>query len=71
MANYIVTDTELTSVADMIRSKAGTSASLSFPNGFVSAVEAIPAASGMTVEEFIAEEYGEIYEDRYESFKPQ
>lgn len=35
-------DTDLTSVANAIRTKGGTSASLAFPAGFVSAVEAIP-----------------------------
>ena len=42
MADYLVTDTELTSVANAIRTKGGTSAPLSFPAGFVSAVGAIP-----------------------------
>lgn len=46
MANYITTDTELTSVADAIRAKGGTSAPLAFPDGFVSAVEAIPTGGG-------------------------
>lgn len=34
-------DTDLTAVADAIRTKGGTSASLSFPSGFVDAIEAI------------------------------
>lgn len=42
MANYIVSDTDLTSVADAIRSKAGTSGTLVFPNGFTSAIADIP-----------------------------
>lgn len=41
MADYLVTDTELTSVADAIRTKGGTSANLSFPTEFVSAINAI------------------------------
>ena len=41
MANYIATDTDLTAVANAIRTKGGTSAQLVFPSGFVSAVEAI------------------------------
>jgi hypothetical protein len=41
MADYLVTDTELTSIANAIRTKGGTSASLSFPTGFVSAINAI------------------------------
>lgn len=38
MANYLVTDTQLTSVADAIRAKTGQSGGLSFPSGMVSAV---------------------------------
>ena len=39
-------DTDLTAVANAIRTKGGTSAQLAFPTGFVSAVEAIPAGGG-------------------------
>ena len=42
MANYKVTDTELTSVANAIRTKGGTQAQLEFPTGFVTAIENIP-----------------------------
>ena len=41
MADYFVTHTELTSVADAIRTKGGTSATLVFPDGFVSAIQGI------------------------------
>lgn len=41
MANYLTTDTELTSVANAIRTKGGTSASLTFPSGFISAIQNI------------------------------
>lgn len=41
MAKYVVNDTDLTSVADAIRTKGGTSDALVFPAGFVTAVEAI------------------------------
>lgn len=37
-------DADLTSVANAIRAKGGTSGALSFPNGFISAVEAIETA---------------------------
>lgn len=37
-------DADLASVANAIRAKGGTSAQLAFPNGFISAVEAIPTA---------------------------
>lgn len=41
MADYLVTDTELTSIANAIRTKGGTSASLAFPSDFISAIGAI------------------------------
>ena len=41
MSDYLTTDTELTSIADAIRTKGGTSTSLVYPTGFVSAIEAI------------------------------
>lgn len=46
MANYIATDTDLTAVADAIRSKGGTSAQLAFPADFVQAIEAIKTGGG-------------------------
>jgi len=39
-------DADLTSVANAIRAKGGTSADLAFPAGFVSAVQAIPSGGG-------------------------
>lgn len=38
MADYLTTDTELTSVANAIRTKGGTSAQLEYPSGFVTAI---------------------------------
>lgn len=46
MANYLVTDADLTSVADAIRTKGGTSASLTFPSGFITAIQNIPSGGG-------------------------
>ena len=46
MADYIVKDTELTSVANSIRTAGGTNSLLSFPNGFISAVENISGGGG-------------------------
>lgn len=46
MTDYLVTDTELTSIADAIRTKGGTSANLSFPTEFVSAINAIETGGG-------------------------
>lgn len=42
-------DADLTSVANAIRTKGGTSAQMAFPAGFVSAVEAIPTGGGGAV----------------------
>lgn len=44
-------DTDLTSVANAIRTKGGTSASLAFPSGFVTAIGAIPSGGGYTADE--------------------
>ena len=43
MAELMVTDSDLTSVADAIRTKGNISGSLVFPGGFVSAIEALEA----------------------------
>ena len=42
MPNYIVQGSDLTSIANAIRTKGSTSAQLAFPAGFVSAIQAIP-----------------------------
>lgn len=44
--DYKTTDTELTSIANAIRTKGGTSAQLTFPSGFISAIEAITSGGG-------------------------
>lgn len=49
MSEYRVKGTDLTAVADAIRAKGGTSASLPFPDGFVSAVQNIPSGGGSTL----------------------
>ncbi len=46
MSNYLVTDTELTAVADAIRTKGGTSLPLTFPTGFINAINDIPSGGG-------------------------
>lgn len=46
MAEYRVTDTELTNVANMIRSKGGTSSPLEWPIGFINAIDAISGGGG-------------------------
>lgn len=44
MADYLTNDTDLQAVADAIRDKGGTSAPLTYPDGFVSAIGAIKSA---------------------------
>lgn len=55
MANYKVVDADqlnadLTSVADAIRERGGTSDQMVFPEGFVSAVDGIPDYSGQVID---------------------
>ena len=50
MPKYIVDGSDLTSVANTIRTKGGTSGSLSFPNGWSSAINAI-SGGGLEYEE--------------------
>lgn len=44
--DYLTNDTDIKKVADAIRAKGGTSAPLAYPNGFVSAIQAIPSGGG-------------------------
>ena len=46
MAKYLTDELELQSLADAIRAKGGTSESLAFPSGFVSAIEGIETGGG-------------------------
>lgn len=46
-------NTDLTAVADAIRTKGGTSASLAFPTGFVDAIEAIETGGGGDIDSYI------------------
>ena len=46
MANYQAPDTEFQAVANAIRTKSGTQSQLVWPNGFVSAINAIPSGGG-------------------------
>lgn len=46
MSNYLVTDTELSTLAGKIRTKGGTQAQLTWPGGFNDAVDAIPTGGG-------------------------
>lgn len=46
---YKVTDAELTSIANAIRTKGGTSSDLVYPDGFISAISNIPSGGGSTL----------------------
>lgn len=45
MAGYVVSDSEITSIADAIRTKGGTSAQLEWPGDFVDAIDDIPSGA--------------------------
>lgn len=56
MAKYKVNETDLSSIADAIRTKGSTAAGLSFPDGFISAIGNIPSGGGSTlVSKYITE----------------
>ena len=55
MSDYKVSGASLTSVANAIRTKGGTSADLSFPDGFVTAVGNIPTSVTVLVSKSITE----------------
>lgn len=46
MANYVVSDSNLTAIANAIRTKGGTSAQLEFPDDFIAAIGDIPSGGG-------------------------
>lgn len=49
MANYIVSDTNLQSIANAIRGKAGTETLITFPNGFASMINALVTLEDLDV----------------------
>lgn len=57
MADYLVQGASLTTVADAIREKGGTTAPLSFPDGMAEAVRSIQSGSGdlSSVDVYIAD----------------
>lgn len=55
MAEYLTNTTDLTSVANAIREKGGTSDPLIYPDGFVAAIEAIQA--GVSVQWYASIDY--------------
>lgn len=48
---YLTTEQDLTTVADAIRTRGGTSAALEYPDGFASAIAAIPGTPSVNVDE--------------------
>ena len=54
-------DADLTSVANAIRTKGGTSAQLAFPTGFVNAIDAIPTGGGSDSEMFLVRGGSNVY----------
>ena len=64
MAEYLAKSEDLTAVADAIRAKGGTDAQLTFPDGFVGAVQAIPTGAtitdGIVVKERDADGYATV-----------
>lgn len=50
MANYLVTDTELTNIANAIRSKTGGSSPLLYPTGFISAINGISTGTSAVLQ---------------------
>lgn len=49
--HYIANAADLTAVADAIRTKGGTTDTLTFPDGFVSAIESIETAASVKAQE--------------------
>lgn len=47
MAEYLTNTTDLTKVADAIRTKGGTTDPLIYPDGFVAAIESIQAGGSV------------------------
>ena len=70
MADYLVTDAELASVANAIRAKGGTSASLSFPTEFVSAINAIPRAKNLEFVQTLYDQEIALADTLYASWTP-
>lgn len=64
MADYRVTDTELTSIANAIRTKGATQASLEFPTGFVTAIENIPTGHEPVLQSKTVTENGTVTPDQ-------
>lgn len=60
MANYLTTDTELTAVADAIRTAGGTVADLEYPTEFISAISALSGGGSVPLEFLFEQDLGTI-----------
>lgn len=58
MANYVVSDTSLGSVADAIRTKGGTSSPLTYPQGFIDAIDDIQTGGSAVIQSLTVTENG-------------
>lgn len=72
MSVYLVSDTDLTSIANAIRTKGSTNASLTFPTGFVSAIDDISTGGdgGVNFKTFIEGNLSEINDSTITTIKP-
>ena len=70
LVDSIQLNADLTSVANAIRAKGGTSASLAFPAGFVSAIGDIPTGGGVTVSPFSVTANGTYTAPSGEAYSP-
>ena len=64
-ASYVVTGTALSSIADAIRAKTGDSSELTFPTGFVDAIESIRGLKELTADANATAEYIHVNKTAY------
>ena len=71
MADYVVSDTSLASVANAIRSKGGTSEGLVFPAGFVSAIDALKTSGWVKTLTAAVDQTGRVFTtDELDDLRP-
>ena len=68
--NYMVTDTELTAIADAIRNKNGTTASLAYPAGYITAINDLNSSSTTIDRIYIDTPPNRIYYTTGDHFDP-
>ena len=71
MADYVVSDASLASVANAIRSKGGTSEGLVFPAGFVSAIDALKTSGWVKTLTAAVDQTGRVFTtDELDDLRP-